>query len=58
MKEKDYIVKLSFEKKGRSLNMKPLKSLVLSLTIAALLSVIPAQAVKPTQNLASAQKVS
>ena len=37
--------------------MKPLKLLALSLTIAALLSVIPAQAVKPTQNLASAQKV-
>lgn len=37
--------------------MKPLKLLALSITIAALLSVIPAQAVKPTQNLASAQKV-
>jgi hypothetical protein len=37
--------------------MKSLKLLALSLTIAAMLSVIPAQAVKPTPNLASAQNV-
>ena len=37
--------------------MKPLKLLALSLTIAALLSVIPAQAVKPTGNLASAKTI-